>query len=201
VRAKLQSPIIVWQISSTKGDHLNYYGAKDLAESFRTVRKNTITIAQELPEDKYAFRPAPDTRSAGELLAHISLAFNFQYQVHAKERRSSLEGFDFPSLMQRLTAEEKARRSKEQTIEMLRSSGATWAGWLEGLTESFLSERVAMPAGATPSSRGRFEMILSVKEHEMHHRGQLMLIERMVGIVPHLTREMQARMATVAPKA
>jgi uncharacterized damage-inducible protein DinB len=182
-------------------DHLNYYGAKDLAESFRTVRKNTITIAQELPEDKYAFRAAPDTRSAGELLAHISLAFNFQYQVHAKEHRSSLEGFDFPSLMQRLTAEEKARRSKEQTIEMLRSSGATWAGWLDGLTESFLSERVAMPAGATPSSRGRFEMILSVKEHEMHHRGQLMLIERMVGIVPHLTREMQARMAAVAPKS
>jgi uncharacterized damage-inducible protein DinB len=41
----------------------------------------------------------------------------------------------------------------------------------------------------------RFEMILSVKEHEMHHRGQLMLVERMIGLVPHLTREMQARMA------
>jgi uncharacterized damage-inducible protein DinB len=53
-----------------------------------------------------------------------------------------------------------------------------------------------MPAGATPTSKTRFEMILSVKEHEMHHRGQLMLMERMVGIVPHLTREMQARMST-----
>ena len=38
-------------------------------------------------------------------------------------------------------------------------------------------------------------MILSVKEHEMHHRGQLMLIERLVGVVPHLTRAMQARMS------
>jgi len=38
-------------------------------------------------------------------------------------------------------------------------------------------------------------MIASVKEHEMHHRGQLMLIERMIGIVPHLTRQMQDRMA------
>jgi uncharacterized damage-inducible protein DinB len=43
-------------------------------------------------------------------------------------------------------------------------------------------------------------MILSVKEHEMHHRGQLMLIERMVGVVPHLTRQMQARMAAVPGK-
>ena len=38
-------------------------------------------------------------------------------------------------------------------------------------------------------------MILSVKEHEMHHRGQLMLVERLLGIVPHLTREREARMA------
>jgi uncharacterized damage-inducible protein DinB len=29
----------------------------------------------------------------------------------------------------------------------------------------------------------------------MHHRGQLMLMQRMIGIVPHLTRAMQERMA------
>ena len=49
----------------------------------------------------------------------------------------------------------------------------------------------------TPPSKTRFEMLLSTKEHEMHHRGQLMLIERMLGIVPHLTRQMQERMAAV----
>jgi uncharacterized damage-inducible protein DinB len=167
----------------------------ELAGSFRTVRKNTITIAQDLPEEKYGLRPTPNTRTVGELLAHIALSYNFQHQVHAQERRSSLVGFDFPSLMQRLGAEEKVLRSKDQTLEMLRSSGEKWAGWLEGLTESFLAERVEMPAGVVPTSKSRFEMILSVKEHEMHHRGQLMLIERMVGIVPHLTREMQARMS------
>jgi uncharacterized damage-inducible protein DinB len=29
----------------------------------------------------------------------------------------------------------------------------------------------------------------------MHHRAQLMVMERMLGIVPHLTRRMQERMA------
>jgi uncharacterized damage-inducible protein DinB len=179
---------------------LNCYGAKELAESFRTVRKNTIRIGQDVPEEKYGLRPAPHTRSVGELLAHISLAYHFQYQIHGQERRSSLQGFDFPALMQRLVAEEKAARSKEETIEMLRNSGETWAGWLEGLTDSFLAERVEMPTGATPAARNRFEMLLSVKEHEMHHRGQLMLIERMIGIVPHLTREMQARLTAATVK-
>src|SRR5437667_153212 len=62
---------------------MNCYSAKELADSFRTVRKNTLVIAQDLPEEKYTFRPAPDTRSPGELLAHIALAHNFQYTIRA----------------------------------------------------------------------------------------------------------------------
>jgi uncharacterized damage-inducible protein DinB len=102
---------------------LNYYGAKQLADSFRTVRKNTLAVAQDIPEEKYAFRPASDTRSVGELLAHIALSKGFQEQVHAQERRTTLVGFDFPGLMQRLTAEEKTPRSKEQAIDLLKTSG------------------------------------------------------------------------------
>jgi uncharacterized damage-inducible protein DinB len=67
--------------------------------------------------------------------------------------------------------------------------------WLGGVSDSFLGEAVSMPQGAEPSSRTRFDMLMTVKEHEMHHRGQLMLMERMVGIVPHLTRRMEAMRA------
>jgi uncharacterized damage-inducible protein DinB len=35
-------------------------------------------------------------------------------------------------------------------------------------------------------------MVLSSKEHEMHHRGQLMLMQRQLGIVPHVTRQREA---------
>jgi uncharacterized damage-inducible protein DinB len=177
---------------------MNYYSAKELAESFRTVRKNTLVIAQDLPEEKYNFRPAADSRCPGELLAHIALSHNFQYQIHATERRTTLVGFDFPSIMKRLAAEEKEPRTKDQILDMLRTSGEKWAAFLQGLTEDLLTEQVQMPPGMTPPSKSRFEMILSVKEHEMHHRGQLMLIERLLGVVPHLTREMQSRLATAA---
>jgi uncharacterized damage-inducible protein DinB len=40
-----------------------------------------------------------------------------------------------------------------------------------------------------------------VKEHEMHHRAQLMVMERMLGMVPHLTRDMQARIAAMQAAA
>jgi len=177
---------------------MNYYGAKEMAESFRTVRKNTLAIAQDIPADKYSFRPAPDSRSVAELLTHIALAHTFHYQVHAVEHRATLQGFDFPSLMGRMMAEEKKPRSKDEILELLRGEGEKWAGWLQGINDGLLGELVQMPAGANPASKSRFEMILSVKEHEMHHRAQLMLIERVLGIVPHLTREMQARFASAA---
>ncbi len=180
---------------------MNCYGAKELAESFRTVRKNTILIADEIPEEKYGFRATPDTRSVAETLAHIALTPDFQHQIHSVERRTTMEGFDFPSLIQRFKIEEQKQRSKNEIIEMLRRGGEKWAGWLDRLTDEFLAERVAMRPGMTPASKSRFEMILGVKEHEMHHRAQLMLIERMLGMVPHMTREMEARIAQVSGAA
>ena len=39
---------------------MTYYGGKELAAAFRTVRDNTIKIAEEIPENKYNFKPAPD---------------------------------------------------------------------------------------------------------------------------------------------
>lgn len=174
---------------------MTYYTARDLAESLRTVRKNTIRIAEDIPEAQYGFRPAPETRSVAQWLVHIALGARFQQQIHQTERRTTLEGFNFPAFMQQVMQEEQKPRTKAQIIEMLTRDGAALASWIEGLSESFLAELVAMPPGMTPSARSRFEMLLSTKEHEMHHRGQLMLIERLLGIVPHLTREMQARMA------
>jgi uncharacterized damage-inducible protein DinB len=179
---------------------VNYYGPKELAASFRTVRKNTLTIAQEIPEEKYGFRATPDTRTVGELLTHIALISSSQYIIHAEDRVTDFQGFDFQPLMQRVWAEEKKVRTKAQTIELLQSNGEKFATWLEGLTDSFLAEQVQMMPGQTPAAKSRFEMILGVKEQEMHHRGQLMLIERIIGIVPHLTRERQARMAAMAPR-
>ena len=56
---------------------MNYYGAKDLAAAFRTVRKNTLIVAEEIPEDKYSYRAAEGTKTVGEMLTHIALGPKF----------------------------------------------------------------------------------------------------------------------------
>lgn len=179
---------------------MNYYGAKELAASYRTVRKNTITIAEEIPEDQYGFRAAEGTQSVGELLAHIALGGRFQEQVNFIEKRSAMQGFDFTKFITALRAELDQPRTKEQILALLKEEGEKMAANLEGASDEFLAESIVMPPGGSPPSRTRFDMLLGIKEHEMHHRGQLMLMERMLGIVPHLTRAAQERMAAMRAK-
>lgn len=176
---------------------MTYYGGTQLADAFRTVRKNTIQIAEEIAENRYDFRAAPDTRTIGQTLVHI--AFGPGFQLHLQQNRiSDLKTVNFPELFQKVVAEESKPRTKAEIVALLGSEGDRFALFLEKLDESFLAEQVAMPPGAQPATKSRFEMLLSPKEHEMHHRAQLMVLERMIGIVPHLTRQMQERMAQAA---
>jgi len=174
---------------------MTYYGAKELARSFRTVRDNTIKIAEEIPEEKYGFRPAEGCRSIAETLVHIAVMTRVPEQIHAVEHRSTLVGFDFFGLMGKLQAEAKAPRTKAQVLELLRTEGEKYAKVLEGASEAFLGEQVEYPEGMEPRVKSRFEMLIAPKEHEMHHRGQLMVVERMLGITPHLTRQMDEMIA------
>jgi len=176
---------------------MTYYGSKDLADSYRTVRNNTIKIAEEIPEAHYGFRATPDTRSVAETLVHIAVGPRLQEQVHLVERRTAMGGFDFSTFMSRQFAEEQTPRSKAQILDLLRTEGEKFAQALAGLSEDFLAERVALPPGMTPPSKSRFEMLMSPKEHEMHHRAQLMVMQRLLGLTPHLTRQMQERIASM----
>jgi uncharacterized damage-inducible protein DinB len=178
---------------------MTYYGARELAAGFRTVRSNTILLAEDIPENKYDFKAAPDTRSIAQTLVHIAMGSGFQSHVH-RNRFDDLMKVNFQELMQNAGVEEAKPRTKAQIIALLKEEGEKFATFLEGLTESFLAEQVAMRPGSEPPAKSRFEMLASAKEHEMHHRGQLMLVQRMIGITPHLTRQMQQRVAQQAQR-
>jgi uncharacterized damage-inducible protein DinB len=176
---------------------MTYYGAKELARSFRTVRDNTLTIANEIPEDKYSFSPAEGCRTVAQTLVHIAMISRLQHQIHLAEHRSTLVGFDFFSFIGAIIAEEHKPRTKHEIIDLLKSSGDQYEAELAAMSDEFLAEQVTYPEGMQPPVKSRFEMVMSVKEHEMHHRGQLMTVERMLGIKPHMTRQMEERIAAM----
>jgi uncharacterized damage-inducible protein DinB len=142
---------------------MTYYGSREMAEAFRTVRRNTLQIANDIPDDQYGFRVTPDTMTVAEELAHIACATLWSVQAHI--------------------------------VAALIKNGEEFANFLERLTPEQLAEAVSFPPPVQPSQKTRFEMLLGAKEHEMHHRAKLMVSQRLLGIVPHLTRARQQRQA------
>jgi uncharacterized damage-inducible protein DinB len=172
---------------------MSFYGGKEMANSFRTVRKNTIQVAEDIPEAQYGYVAAPESRSVGQMLTHIAIATWLSEEIHKTKRLTTLAGYDFAGVIDRFKAEEAKPRTKAEIVELLRTEGERFAAWLETVTPEFLAEVVTEPDGKT--ARTRFERLLGTKEHEMHHRAQLMLIERQLGIVPHLTRRFNEQIA------
>ena len=170
---------------------MHYYGPKDMAESWRTVRKNTVQVAEDIPEVKDSFRAAPDAMSVGEILAHLAATPHWANQCHFVDQKMAVTMDDFGKWMGEVGQNSKSLTTKAAIVAALKADGEAFAAGLESMTDAKLGEVVALPMG----TKTRFEMLLGVKEHEMHHRAQLFLMERMIGIVPHLTRARQAAQA------
>jgi len=156
----------------------------------RVVRKNTIAIAEDIPEAQYDYRPAPDSRSVRETLLHMASMTLFDFHIHEEQKRTSMEGFDFRGFFAGLPTNEKCSLPKAEIVAVLRDEGERWCDWVKKLLKARAAEIVTR-GGAGPGGKSRFEMLINSKEHYMHHRAKLMVIERLLGIVPHLTRNRQ----------
>src|SRR5262249_16467084 len=144
---------------------------------------------------------ASDCRTVAQTLVHIAVGTRLPEQIQFVEKLDNLAGFDFFAFFKDIQAEEQKPRTKAEIVEMLKTEAEKFAQFLEGATEEFLSQIVQYPEGMVPPTRSRFEMLLSPKEHEMHHRGQLMVVERMLGLTPHLTRQMMERIEAMTAAA
>ena len=82
------------------------YGGKQLAASFRSVRANTITIAEEIPEDKYGYRPMPDVKSVGGAARAHRHGDRWQTELHG-DRVTHVDFAMFGAHVARSAAEEQ----------------------------------------------------------------------------------------------
>src|SRR5258706_13211525 len=99
---------------------MNVYGGKEMAAAFRTVRKNTIQIAGDIPEDKYGFVPAPGVRPVAKRLVHMAISPGLWPEV---AKVTTFVGFDFTTVLERLAAEEAKTRSKAWIVGVFGTEG------------------------------------------------------------------------------
>ena len=111
---------------------------KEIAESFRTVRKNTIQVAEDIPEDKYSFRATPDTMSVGEMLAHLASTPHWAQQCFFVEKKTQRRDGRLRPLDGRARRAGQGADHQGAIVEALKTNGEEFARQLESATDAQL---------------------------------------------------------------
>jgi uncharacterized damage-inducible protein DinB len=138
--------------------------AAEYSVHLNALSQLSVAVAEAMPDDKYSFRPHPDSMDYGQLISHIATT-NYQFCA-------GLNDSNPPSL--------PSPTSKDAVVKFLRDSFDYCAGVINGLTTAQLDAVHNSPDGRLP---GR-EVLLAMYVHVAHHRGQAEIYLRDNGIKP-----------------
>jgi uncharacterized damage-inducible protein DinB len=150
--------------------------AADILLSFSDSESKLIALAKAVPEDKYAWRPAPGVRSFGEVFVHIVSA----NQLLLKLASSTPSREELNKAFEEQSKLEKQAFPKERIVAMLTESFATVRKSLESARPGTLA-READFFGTPTTRRGIF---VNLDVHIAEHLGQAIAYARMNGIIP-----------------
>jgi len=134
-----------------------------LADRWNEVSQKIAALANELPEDKFDWRPTRELRSCAGVLRHV--AFWNQYVG------ASLMGKDFDGTANELSPEHYADKQKI----------------LNALSRSSQETTEALCRKTSPDPKTT-ELIVTFIEHTSEHYGQLVVYARLLKIVPPSSR-------------
>ena len=149
----------------------------EFLEEIAYYEQRYARLAEAVPAEKYAWRPAEGVRSIGEVYAHIVAA---NYGIARVLGTQPPAGVDFKAI----TA---AAGDKAKTVQGLKDSFAHFRQAILALSDAD-DDKAQKMFGRQTTQRGAFIMITG---HMGEHLGQSIAYARMNGIVPPWTEEAQ----------
>jgi len=151
-------------------------------KSWKDIRNGLIDEVEKIPAEQMSFRATPDTRSIAEILQHIVETQKILVGETCREN-SNLLRQSFAAHGQEYAPGVHDITEKQGLIDLLRSSieaaeatvlahAGMWDAPMNGLT-------------GQPTTKGA--ILTFASGHEMYHRGQLTVYERLLNIEPVLT--------------
>ena len=140
---------------------------KDLSDTWDRSKECTLNFAKAMPEEDYKFKPTPDIYSYAEQLLHIT-GSNFGLAARAAGKEPPENNLD---------AEGK---SKDEIISILTKSFAYGAEIIKSISTENSEETVEF----FKMKVKRYQLLLLMRDHLTHHRGQMVIYLRLKGIKP-----------------
>jgi uncharacterized damage-inducible protein DinB len=149
----------------------------NLIRGYNNVQRNLLEAAEKMPEASYAFKPTPEVRPFGQLVAHVALS-QFGTCAALKGESSGPHKDD----------KEEATLTKTQLIALLKESTSYCDPLLTGLKDEDLTTLVK--AGNNQVAKGLFLTSTNTHGNEMY--GTMAVYLRLKGLVPPTTERENA---------
>jgi uncharacterized damage-inducible protein DinB len=149
--------------------------SRAVLDSWNDIGRKLIAMAEDFPEDKYDFKPAPSQRSFAEQLLHAAGANYF---------------FTNLALGQKPPAEEDPKRDQYKTkadvVAFVKKSFADGAAAIQAKGDKGMTDLVTDPDSNQQVRVS--DLAYSFVEHSGEHYGQLAVYYRVAGLVPPESR-------------
>ena len=143
-------------------------------ESWNDIGKKLIAIAEDLPEDKYDYKPNPDSRTFVAQLIHASASmYYFTDTAQGKKPHFS----DDPK--------RDELQTKAQIVAFVKKCVQDGADLLKEKGDKGMGESVA---DGGPRKVRLYDLAYGLIEHSGEHYGQLVVYYRINGLVPPESR-------------
>jgi uncharacterized damage-inducible protein DinB len=160
--------------------------AENLIGMWKDTRSGLILEAERIPEEQFSFRATPETRSVAELLQHIIEAQTFLVGETCREN-SNLMRQSFPEHIKEYAPGVSEVHARAGLLELLRGSMDV----AEATIRSYRDKLDETMQGLDGKSTTKLAFLQFAISHEMYHRGQLTVYERLLNIEPALTERVR----------
>jgi hypothetical protein len=150
----------------------------EMLRGYQNVQRILAEAAEKMPEEHYGFRPTPEIKPFGQLVAHVALA---QFGTC-----SMLKGESNP----RKDDKEDTSRTKADAIALLKASTTYCDPLVSALTDTTMTELTKV--GESQAAKGLLPP--SLVAHGMEMYGIMTVYLRLKGIVPPTTERQNQQM-------
>ncbi|MDX1646908.1 MAG: DinB family protein [Longimicrobiales bacterium] len=157
-------------------------------EAWTYVRHGVIGEAEEIPDDDYAYRPHPESRSVSQLLRHI-VESGLMMAGELSDPEGDFTRDDFPGFMERYAGHLPSDPSPAELRGLLRTTLSDGVERIRSSGEVAMLQTIRRFDGQTWT---RMAWMGHGIAHEEYHRGQVALYARLLGRVPALTQKIRA---------
>ena len=159
---------------------------ESLIITWKEARNGFIDEANQIPADFFSFRATPATRSVAELLQHI-IETQAVLIGEACRPEPNLMRQSFADHIKEYAPDVAATRDKDDLVTLMRSSMDKAAATIRE-NELKLGDSMKRFDGREMT---KLDFLRFASSHEMYHRGQLTVYERLLNIKPALTTKFE----------